>query len=423
MKILFYTFGCRVNQYETEALRTALLRRGATQATTDCREADLCLVNTCSVTREADRKALRFLRRVRRLNPLIRLVLTGCYATRAPEEILRAFPDAWIVHNHQKQNLPALLGCTVTPDPPRIQGFAGRSRAFIKIQDGCNMRCAYCIIPKVRPQMSHRTSSEILAEVRGLLEQGVREIVFCGVRLGRYLDDLPDGTRLDLVRLLEKVLNLPGAFRVRLSSLEITDLTDRLLELLQRYPKRFCPSFHLPLQSGADQVLKRMRRWYTVAFYAKRLEALRRVDPEAGIFTDVMVGFPGEDEEAFKSTRLFLRQMDFSGLHVFRYSPRPETEAFRAFPTPPENLLQARAAQLRRLDRQLRHRFAQSSVGKMRELLLEECQAEGEWEGLTEHFLRVRFRGANPGRIFPATITSLREDLGIAEAGVPQHVA
>ncbi|HVE13602.1 MAG TPA: tRNA (N(6)-L-threonylcarbamoyladenosine(37)-C(2))-methylthiotransferase MtaB [Elusimicrobiota bacterium] len=393
MRVYFKTFGCRVNQYETQSLRERVLADGST-ATTDFESADLCLVNTCTVTREADKDALTLVRRIARRNPAARLVVTGCYATRAPEEVQAAAPAALVVSNDRREEIPALLGCVPVPAYAGISGFGGRARAFIKLQDGCNMSCTYCIIPSVRPDMSCRPLAGVLGEVSGLLERGFKEIVLCGIRLGRYLVEDEGGRRVDFVGLLERLSDLPGDFRVRLSSFEITDVTERLLDLFAARPERLCPSFHLPLQSGSDATLKRMRRWYSTAFYARRLEALRARLPDAAVFTDVMAGFPGETAADFDESEAFLRRMGFSGLHAFRYSKRSGTPAARWDGQVPDPEIKARAARLHALDGSLRAEFAASAVGRRVRVLVE--KAAGGVEAMDERFLKVRL-DRNPG--------------------------
>lgn len=394
MRLYAKTFGCRVNQSETEAVKERLLSDGATIATDDFETADLCLVNTCTVTREADRDALTLLRRISRRNPAARLVVTGCYATRAPEEIRRAAPSAVVVSNAEKDAIPALVGCRPVPEYAGPGAFGTWTRAFVKVQDGCNMHCAYCIIPSVRPELSCKPYAEVEAEVRRLVSGGHAEIVLCGIRLGRYLVE-HEGRRVDFVGLLERLLALPGHFRVRLSSFEVTDVTDRFLDLAERAcaSGRLCPSFHLPLQSGSEAVLERMERWYSAAFYARRIEALRRRLPDCGLFSDVMAGFPGETEAEFEESLAFVRAMGFSGLHPFRYSRRAGTPAARRAGLP-EAVVEERAGRLRALDADLRRAFAAAAVGSSRLVLIEKKGAPAE--GFSEHFLRVRLAEA-PG--------------------------
>ena len=252
----------------------------------DWAEADLCVVNTCTVTSEADKDALRLIRKISRRNPAARLVVTGCLATRDPSLILKAAPAAQVVGNQEKAGIPAMLGCSVLPGG--VHGLHSRTRAFVKVQDGCNMHCTFCVIPEIRPKLSSRPLDELEAEVRGIIESGRSEVVLCGIRLGRYLTQDRDGRRVDFPGLLERLAGLPGEFRLRLSSLEITDLTDRLIELTAASGGRIS-SFHLPLQSGSNAVLKSG----TVVLHGilrRRIESLRRL-PRAGLFTDVAPAF------------------------------------------------------------------------------------------------------------------------------------
>ncbi|MBI4386947.1 MAG: MiaB/RimO family radical SAM methylthiotransferase, partial [Elusimicrobia bacterium] len=377
-------------------------------------EADLCVVNTCTVTEEADKEALRLIRRIARRNPAARLVVTGCLASRSPDTILDAAPAATVAGNDAKTVLPAMLGCRTAPEFTGVTGLRDRTRAFVKVQDGCNMTCAYCIIPSVRPRLSCKPWAELEREVRGLIESGTQEVVLCGVRLGRYL--VWDGDRrVDFVAMLDRLLCLPGDFRIRLSSLEVTDLTDRLLELLVRWEGRLAPSFHVPLQSGSDEVLKRMERWYSASFYARRAAALRARWPDAGLFADVMVGFPGETDEHFEESFRFVSDIGFSGLHVFRFSRRSGTPAARFKDAVAEPRMLERAQRMRALDRELRRRFAASAVGSVRRVLVEGRGSMLKAEGVSDHFLRVYFREDPGSGLVPARIVSSRDAVALAQ--------
>ena len=394
MKAFFKTYGCRVNQYETEALREKLTKNRFAEVSDDFAEADLCVINTCTVTEEADQDALRLIRKISRRNPLARLVVTGCLASRSPEEIQNAAPQALIVGNKDKENIPALIGCGIAPAPSSISGFWGHSRAFIKIQDGCDMGCSFCIIPSIRPQLSSRPFEEFKSEIEGLLKNRCPEIVLCGVRLGRYLSRDLEGRRVDFVGLLERLIKLPGDFRIRLSSLEITDVTDRFISLMARSEGKIAPSLHLPLQSGSDKTLKEMKRWYTTGFFRKRLDALREKVPHCAVFSDVMSGFPGENNADFEESLAFIREMKFAGLHPFRYSSRPGTEAEKRTDHLPEKTILARAQSLRSLDKELRTKLAAQAVGSVRRVVVE--GRPGKPEGLCEDFLSV-FLNQYPG--------------------------
>lgn len=382
-----------MNQYETQALRERMLAQPSAVAVDHWQSADLCLINTCTVTKEADREALRLVRRISRRNPAARLVVTGCLASRDPQAVLQEAPDALVVGNEGKEALASMLGCRAAPALAGVGGLESHSRAFVKVQDGCNMRCSFCIIPSVRPVLWSKPYEDLEAEVRGLLRNGYRELVLCGIRLGRYrVED--SGRRVDFMGMLERLLGLPGDFRLRLSSLEITDATDRLIGLMADSAGRLCPSLHLPLQSGSEAVLKGMRRWYSAGFYARRMEAVRARLPGAGIFADVMAGFPGETGREFQESLDFIRGLGLSGLHVFRYSSRAGTEACRREDQIPDHVVFKRANLLRDLDRTLRSDFAARAAGSMRRVLMERDSLKPE--GLCEDFLTVRLE-SHPG--------------------------
>lgn len=387
MRVFFKTFGCRVNQYETEGVREKLLKDGVNTAVKDYESADLCVVNTCTVTHEADKDALQLLRRIDKRNPAARIVVTGCLATRDPQVIRDTVPQALIVGNDEKAGIPALLGCRTAPDDAGLTSFSEHSRAFLKVQDGCNMHCTYCIIPSVRPTLDSRPLETVLKEARTLVDGGYAELVLAGVRLGRYIVH-DDGRRVDFVGLLEKLLELPGDFRIRLSSFEITDVTERFLALYDRYPEKLCPSLHLPLQSGSDKILRGMERWYSTGFYRRRIAALRARLPEAGLFTDLIVGFPGEGEAEFDETRRFVSEMNFSGLHVFRFSKRSGTPAEHFESQVSERELARRSEVMRGMDKDLRTAFSRAAVGSKRRVLVEE-KGGARREAVTDHFLRV----------------------------------
>jgi threonylcarbamoyladenosine tRNA methylthiotransferase MtaB len=310
--------------------------------------------------------------------------VTGCLATRDPEAVLRAAPGAIVVGNEGKAGLPALLGCSAAPPDSWNPSLSGRARAFIKVQDGCNMDCAYCTIPSVRPTLACVPLPELLARTRALADDGVPELVLCGVRLGRYLWREPGVPRVDLAGLVERMLAIPGEFRVRLSSLEVTDATDRLFALMKSSGGRLCPHLHLPLQSGCEATLQRMRRWYSADFYRRRAEAYRREVPEGSLFADVMTGFPGETDAEHRESLAFAEAIGFDGLHIFRYSARPGTEA-ASWKAPSPQTVAARAAEWRALDAARRAAHAARAVGQLRVLA---PSLDGR-EGVTEDFLSV----------------------------------
>ncbi|MBI4350648.1 MAG: MiaB/RimO family radical SAM methylthiotransferase [Elusimicrobia bacterium] len=411
MRVYFKSFGCRVNQFETQSMRERLLADPSCREESHWRGADVVVVNTCTVTSQADQEALRLIRRISRDNPAARLVVTGCLASRDPSAILKEAPAASVVGNDGKEGLPAMLGCRAAPS--ELRGFQGHSRAFVKIQDGCNMDCRYCIIPAVRPRLSCLSYPELESQARTLIEQGYPELVLCGIRLGRYLSEDGAGRRVDLPVALERLAALKGSFRLRLSSLEITDLTDRLLELVAGSGGRICPSFHLPLQSGSDQVLKAMNRWYSAAFYRRRIESLRRHLPEAGLYTDVMVGYPAETRKRFEEGLRFVEEIGFSGLHVFRYSPRPGTPA-SASRGLPDREIQSRAGAMRSIDSRLRERFAAKAVGRMRIVVPE---LDGR-HALSEDFLTLALERPLPRGLHVLRVSRAQDGSLIASPSV-----
>ena len=392
MKIYVKTFGCRVNQAEGESLKASLLAGGSSESQ-GFEDADVCVVNTCTVTAEADREALALLRRVVRRNPAARLVVTGCLATRDPELVRTAAPSAVLVGNDAKASIPAMFGCSPAPAEAALPSVSGRSRAFLKVQDGCNMSCSYCTIPSIRPNLSAVPLSELLEKTRALAAAGVPEIVLCGIRLGRYLWRAPGEPRVDLGGLVSRMLEVPGEFRVRLSSLEVTDAGNTILSLMSSSNGRLCPSLHLPLQSGSDSVLKRMNRWYSSEYYRRRVDAYRDAVPQGALFSDIITGFPGETDSEHEESFRFAGSLNFDGLHIFRYSARPGTAA-ASLKAPDPRVVRARSDQWHALDAVRRAAHAARSVGQTRTVVPE---LSGR-DGLTEDFLTVSLdRPASPG--------------------------
>lgn len=393
MKIFFQTFGCKANQYDTELLRTKMESAGAASVEGHS-DADLCVVNSCSVTAVADRECRQFVRKLLRENAHARIVVTGCYASHAPDELRALSPRVEVYSNEEKKNLPSCLGFEAAPEVFGLTHFSTRVRAFVKIQDGCKAPCKYCIIPTTRPNLWNKPVDHVLKEVEALVADGHGEIVFTGIRLGLYTaTHSGGGPRLNLVGLLRKIVELPGRFRIRLSSLEVTELPDELVDLAAESPK-ICRHFHIPMQSAEDGVLKDMGRWYKFEQYARRIETLQAKLPDCGLTADVMVGFPTETEDAFRVTAGRIEALGMTGLHVFRYSTRPGTAA-AALPPLPVEVLQDRAARLIALSESLAARFRARFSGTFREAV-----AEPSGLGWTDNYLRVSVPpGARPGEL------------------------
>jgi threonylcarbamoyladenosine tRNA methylthiotransferase MtaB len=373
LRLKTHTLGCKVNQYETELVREALTNFGYRQAD-DQEKADLCIINTCTVTSDGDSKSRQVIRRMARNNPDAKLVVMGCYATRAPEELVNLPNVVEVVTD--KRELPDLLGRFGVVDfPTGISHFSNRHRAYVKVQDGCLLRCSYCIIPQIRPHVSSRPIQDIVAEVQRLIDNDHREIVLTGIHLGHYGVEgnwnrpRSEWTRLsDLLRTLVK---LHGEFRIRLSSIEATEVTQELIRVIAEHPHRICPHLHICLQSGSDAVLRRMRRRWGAKRFLDRCDLVRSELHLPSLTTDIIVGFPGETEADFRLTCQVARDAGFSKIHIFPFSPRKGTPAAKfADPIHPETRNE-RVARLAEVERQLRNDYFDALRHETVEVLLE----------------------------------------------------
>lgn len=413
-----HTLGCKVNQYETQYLREGLLRLGYVEAGRG-EIADLLVVNTCTVTAESDQKSRKIVRKLIKENPGAEMLVMGCSATRAPrllaeiEGVTRVLTD--------KAEIPRFLRERGLREPPRgISSFGSRHRAFVKVQDGCRVGCSYCIIPKVRPVLRSRPVNDILHEIRTLVHAGYREIVLTGIHLGHYGVEFPAGNRPDLASLVADIAALDEPFRLRISSLEAVEVSDELVGVMLEYPDKICPHLHLSMQSGSDEVLRRMkRRWLREPFLARCEEIRSRFDRLA-LTTDVIVGFPGETDAQFEETCDAVRRLGFSKVHVFRYSPRQGTEAATLPGRIPPEIQRRRAEHLGELSERLRIDFARSLLGTVRPVLLETLQG-----GTDDRYLNVRLarprKREETGRIVPITVASLKNDT-LLEIASPKNI-
>ncbi len=379
MKLKTVTLGCKVNQYETEYLREGLLGIGYEDAG-DQQPADLCVVNTCTVTSEGDSKSRQIIRRLARENPASKIVVMGCYATRAPEEVA-VLPNVTEVLT-DKRELPDLLGrFGVTDVPTGISGFGRRHRAYVKVQDGCLLRCSFCIIPHVRPQLTSRPQQHILDEVRRLVDNGYREVVLTGIHLGHYGVDwnrtmsqgkpVPKEKWTRLSHLVRAIAELPGDFRIRLSSIEATEVTRELIGVMQEYSEKVCPHLHISMQSGSDGVLRRMRRRWGSRRFVDRCQLLKESLDRPAITTDIIVGFPGETDAEFAETCDVAREVGFSKIHVFPFSARRNTPAADMPGQLPKKVKQARGRELHQLEAELRDAYFESLRGMTLRVLVE----------------------------------------------------
>lgn len=412
MKVYFLTLGCRVNRYETDAMRRLFLDKGF-EVTEDASEADCCVVNTCSVTGEADRKSHQMLRKMARLNPDAVVVATGCSA-----ELADGTVDCdLIVGNREKNEIADRVleymkqqgkhehtASHVRPEVTKKDEYHDfgsvlspeGTRAFIKVEDGCNNFCAYCAIPYARGRVASRSFESCVEEAKFLADSGYKEITVSGIHLCSYGKDRGEDI-MSLLKLLQAIDTVPGVERLGLGSLEPMSMTEEFIEGLAGL-KHLCPHFHLSLQSGSDTVLKRMNRRYDTEDYTERVRLLRKYFPDMSLTTDIITGFPGETEEEFEETCLFARKMAFAKIHVFPYSEREGTAA-AAMPQMDMSVRKARAAKLIGISDELSAEFAAGMTGKTAEVLVETV-SDGIPEGYTANYVRTKItEGADVSEI------------------------
>lgn len=401
------TLGCKVNQYETQYVKESLEHNGYREAAGG-EPADLCIVNTCTVTHEADAKGRQLIRRLAAANPGAAVVVMGCFATRAPETVARLPGVTKVITD--KERLPEeLREFGVAAMAPGISRFDGHQRAFVKVQDGCLLNCTFCIIPQVRPTVRSRPAEEVAAEVERLVIGGCQEVVLTGIHLGHYGIDLsrgrPQAEWCRLWHLLRRLARVPGDFRIRLSSLEAAEVRDDLVRVLAEEP-RICPHLHLCLQSGSDGILARMKRRYRIAGFLERCRRLRQTLDNPAFTTDVIIGFPGETEDDFRATLEVVREVGFCKVHVFSYSPRAGTAAAAMPDRLAPSIVAQRRERLLELERELAERYARSLVGRRLDVMVEgpDPARPGRVQGTSCHYVPVSFPGHAPalvGRRFP----------------------
>jgi threonylcarbamoyladenosine tRNA methylthiotransferase MtaB len=415
------TLGCKVNQYETQYVKEALEANGYREADEQER-ADLCVVNTCTVTAEGDAKSRQLVRRLHLGNPAAAILVMGCYATRDPEAVGR-LPGVTRVTTDKARLPEAFRPFGVSSWPRGIRRFDGHQRAFVKVQDGCLLNCTFCIIPKVRPTMRSRPAEEICAEISRLVARGCREIVLTGIHLGHYGIDLSRGKpKADWCRLwhlLEQLAQLPGDFRIRLSSLEAAEVRDDLVRVLSNQP-RIVPHLHLCLQSGSDRILERMKRRYRSAGFLERCRRLRSTLDQPALSTDVIVGFPGETEADFQATCEVVRAAGFSKIHVFSFSPRRGTPASHFPDRVAPEICADRRRRLRELERSLVSSYYQSLMGRRLEVLVEgaDPQRPGFVLGTSCRYAPVAFPAHAPalvGQLVPVRAQKVQDGVIIAQ--------
>ena len=440
-RVVLESLGCKLNQAEMESLAERLAERGHELAGSIA-DADVYVLNTCSVTHVADRKSRQALRAARRARPGVRVVAAGCYASRAPEELGQLGVVDAIVAGSEGDRLMQAIEAAPCPQPdgapcpqpdgapcPQPHGGAmhgpegggrvrtacpdagarrGRTRSLVKIQEGCTDLCSFCVVPHTRGPGRSRPSDDVVAEVRDRAARGYREVVLTGTKLGDYRGH-GDG-RSGLPGLVRRILDLTPVERLRLSSVQPADLVPDFLSLWQS--DRLCPHLHLPLQSGSDSILVRMHRPYSRAGYRRAVERAREAIPDLSVTTDVLVGFPGETEAEFEEGRRFCDGMGFAGIHVFSYSRRPGTAAAAMPAQVPYETKRRRSDAMAALARESGARFRAGFLGRTLPVLWEEAAADGLWTGYTANYLRVyaRGRGDIGGRILAVRITEEYSD-------------
>jgi threonylcarbamoyladenosine tRNA methylthiotransferase MtaB len=415
------TLGCKVNQYETQYVREMLEGAGYAAAA-EGQPADLCVVNTCTVTAEGDAKGRQLVRRLHHENPGAHIVVMGCYATRDPYAV-GGLPGVSTVVTDKARLEEALRPYGVAAAPAGISRFEDHQRAFVKVQDGCLLNCSYCIIPTVRPTVRSRPAGDIEEEIARLAAAGYHEIVLTGIHLGHYGIDLCRGRpKADWVRLwhlLERLTRLTGDFRIRLSSLEAAEARDDLVRVLAEQP-RVCPHLHLCLQSGSDRILARMRRRYRVGGFLERCRRIRAVLDNPALTTDVIVGFPGETDADFEATCRAAREAGFAKIHVFTYSPREGTPAASWADAVRPGVLRERRRRVQELDGELSGSYARSLLGRQLEVLVESADRErpGWVRGTACRAVTVSFRGHLPAlvrRRVPVRAVGVKDGIVLGE--------
>ncbi len=403
------SLGCKLNQAEIQSLARQLTEAGY-RLVAPADKADIYILNTCTVTHVADRKSRHMLRLARRRNPAARLVAIGCYAERSPHELARIEGVDLVLGNDQKWHLLKLLEDADNRSwPSSVVSSAShessrRTRAFIKVQDGCRNFCAYCIVPFVRSREENVSADKVTALVGGLVATGCQEVVLTGTEIGTY-----NCNDTNLRGLLERILSETAVARLRLSSLQPPEISPELIESWR--DSRLCPHFHLSLQSGSDTVLKRMKRRYISADYRRVVSLIRDSVPDVAITTDVIVGFPGETESEFQETYDFCRQLEFARIHVFPFSPRPGTGAATMPQQVSEKEKKQRSRQMLALARESAQSFQQQFLGKTMDVLWEQ-KSGGVWSGLTGNYIKVYARSHEnlTNQLLPVKLVKLHRD-------------
>jgi threonylcarbamoyladenosine tRNA methylthiotransferase MtaB len=385
MKIAIETLGCKLNQAETEALQRQFIQAGY-ELVQRPGEADVYILNTCTVTHTADAKARHLLRMARRQNPDIFIIVTGCYAQRAADELAAIEGVNLVINNNEKSNLLQILKNIPQKEQKETKQVTApapfRTRSFLKIQDGCQNFCSYCIVPFVRENETSVPPESIIEEINKRTADGYQEVVLTGTRVGGYAFK-----GLDLTGLLQRILAETKIQQLRLSSVQPQEISPALIKLWQN--SRLCPHFHLSLQSGSAGVLKRMNRRYSPDEYRKAVQLIRQEVPGVAITTDVIVGFPGETDKEFEESLEFCKEMGFARIHVFSYSPRSGTAAAKMAGQVHDKVKKERSKKMLALAAESANKFREGFAGEALDVLWEKQTDDGDWTGMTGNYIRV----------------------------------
>jgi threonylcarbamoyladenosine tRNA methylthiotransferase MtaB len=384
-KVFFKTFGCKVNQYESEYIRAGLSQSGYA-TTDDFAKADWCVINSCTVTGESDTKCRHFVRKILKENDRCSVVVTGCYAQRSAQDLTLLSPRVSVVGQQQKNDIIALIAGKAAGTagvPSSLTSFHNHSRAFLKVQDGCDAFCSYCIVPYVRAAVYSRDAADVMRETKTLVNQGYKEIVLTGIRLGKYTN----GSIRHLSELVDAVLSIDGDFRVRLSSLEVLEINDQLLSLMKQSSK-LCHHLHIPLQSGDNDILKRMNRPYTVEEFTEIILRVKNAVPDIGITTDVIVGYPGETALQFENTFNILNILAIGRIHSFRFSPRIGTSAASEPQPITHQEINMRMSVMKVIAAILKNNFAERFLDTPCRVVPEQ-ERHGTVHGFTDNYIKV----------------------------------
>lgn len=409
LKFYIKTLGCKTNQYESDRLTKELILKGWEKVTEEG-SPDVCIVNTCTVTKQADRKSRQMLRKLISKNPDSKLIAIGCYVNREREELKDINGVFGVFTNEKKLDLPDILedisqiskssnsninrkrlgNIKSGKTKPKFLDFSSHTRGLVKIEDGCDNFCSYCIVPYVRGKPTSRNKDEIIDEINYLSSEGVKEIVLTGINIGVYGKDSEN--RTNLTNLIEEILEKTKIFRIRLSSIEINDISSSLMDLISKN-SRLCSHLHISLQSGSSNILKMMKRGYNIKQFIKKINKIRSKIPKIAITTDLIVGFPGEKEVDFRASLKAMKKLNFSKVHVFKYSDRPGTLAERMDNKISAEVKKVRSKKALELANNLRRRYLRSNIGKRVNVLVEKVYKDDNLrEGTSENYIRVSFK-------------------------------